>query len=82
MDRDEKPAVLITDFKILVSSGNTNAVASGSSNSPGTSTPAKRRYGPKLSGVFTSPASPRDVAAEQVVGELRRLLCQEGSQIL
>jgi hypothetical protein len=49
MGRDEKPAVLITDFKILVSSGNANAVASGGSSSSGTSTPAKRRYGPKLS---------------------------------
>ena len=58
MGRDEKPTVMVTDFKILAPSGNANAVASGGGNSPETITPTKRRYGPKFSGVSRSPAMP------------------------
>jgi hypothetical protein len=51
MGGSEQPAVLITDFKILVPSGKANTVASGDGASAETVTPTKRRYGPKSSGV-------------------------------
>jgi hypothetical protein len=55
MGGNEEPAVLITDFKILVSSGKANTVASGDGASV---TPTKRRYGPKSSGVSRLPVTP------------------------
>jgi hypothetical protein len=48
---DEKPAVLITDFKALPSSGS-------SANPPEITTPTKRRYGPKSSRILPSPVTP------------------------
>jgi hypothetical protein len=58
MGDDEKPAVLITDFKVLVSSGNMHASAGGGAGSPERITPTKRRYGPKPSIGLTSLVTP------------------------
>jgi hypothetical protein len=41
---NEEPAVLITDFKILVSSGKVNTITGGNSASTETNTPTKQRY--------------------------------------
>ena len=58
MGHDEKPAVLITDFKVLLSSRNTSTVSSMGASSPETTIPRKRRYGPQSSIVHTSPVTP------------------------
>jgi hypothetical protein len=57
---DEKPAVLITDFKVLPLSRNKRTMASGgtSASSPEISTPNKWRYGPKSSKMVTSLVTP------------------------
>jgi hypothetical protein len=58
MGDDGKPAVLITDFKVLVSSRNMHASASGGAGSPKRITPTKQRYRPKLSIGLTSLVTP------------------------
>src|SRR5436305_3951491 len=58
MGHDEKPAVLITDFKALLSSRNTSTASSRGAISPETTIPRKRRYGPQSSIVDTSPVTP------------------------
>ena len=55
---NEEPAVLITDFKILASSGKAGTDVSGDSVSAEIPTPTKRKYGPKSSGVTGSPLTP------------------------
>ena len=55
MDYDEKPAVLITDFKALLLSGNTNIAFSKGATSPERTSSAKRRYGPKSSNFPVTP---------------------------
>jgi hypothetical protein len=57
MGGNEEPAVLVTDFKILASSGKVGTAASGDSVSAETVTPTKRKYGPKSSGVTRSPVT-------------------------
>ena len=66
---DEKPAVLITDFRALVLSGNMHT-AGGDASSPETTSPLKRRYGPKSSRVLASPVTPRNGPAAVTSGGL------------
>lgn len=58
MGDNEKPAALITDFKVLVSSRNMHASAGGGPSSLKRIAPTKRRYGPKPSIGLTSPVTP------------------------
>ena len=58
MGHDEKPAVLITDFKALLLTRNTSMVSSKGASSPETTIPVKWRYGPQLSIIHTSPVTP------------------------
>jgi hypothetical protein len=67
----EKPAVLIPDFKALVSSGNMDASAGGGAGSFERIIPATRRYGPKPSRRFMSgeiSRGSRDGTAEPWMG--------------
>jgi hypothetical protein len=66
MGHDEKPALLITDFGALASSGNMHT-ADGDAGSPQTTSPLKRRYGPKSSRVHASLVTSRNGPAAAAV---------------
>lgn len=67
MGHDKKPAVLVTDFRALASSGNMHT-ADVDAGSPETISPLKLRYGPKSSRVLVSPVTPRNGPAAAAVG--------------
>ncbi|KFZ23651.1 hypothetical protein V502_01867 [Pseudogymnoascus sp. VKM F-4520 (FW-2644)] len=78
MGGNEEPAVLITDYKILVSSGKASTAASGDGASTDTITPKKRKYGPKSTGVTMSPVTP-ETRGKRISQE--RLLSSPNSRV-
>ena len=65
--QDEKPAVLITDFKALQLSRNTSTASSRGASSPETTIPMKRRYRPRSSIVHTSLVTPTRSRPSQAI---------------
>jgi hypothetical protein len=65
-NQDEKPAVLITDFKALHLPGNTNKAPWEINTTSEATSPTKRKYRPKSSKLFTQPVTPERSGSSSV----------------